>query len=581
MNLKGRGLVKRSTLSDLEIWKNTSWRSKLVLVSFLLAFFTVVVRVFYLQFINAEHWQKRAEIRYTEYIEIPAPRGKIFDRNGEILASSIMEYKIGIVPKRFDLTSDKVHDLASYVDISPEIIKRKTGKTNGYFYLHRGINEVTANQIKKLKIEGVEFERIYKRHYPFGRAFSTLLGCTNDKDLGIEGIERAFEQELRGKFGSKLLFVEKDNRPYDEKILKAPLPGQNVHLTVDSALQTLVHKEASVAREAHKASAVSIVVVDSRTGDILAMVNSPAFDPRKRRNLSLDEVRNRSITDKFEPGSTFKPFAIAAALDQGLVTAASKIETAPGYLKIGEKSLRDVKSFGMLTLPEVLAKSSNVGTVRVALQMEPSIMYEYYNSLGFGKIPDLPFGGLVRGKLPPWQSWGKINQATISYGYGVSVSLVQLARAYTVFARNGVLLPLRISKSQSKEKSIKVFSPTVVSDVRFMLEKASSKSGTGYRAAVKGFQVAGKTGTSKKQEKGSYSQNRYIASYVGFAPSDNPRLIVAIMVDEPKGTKHGGQVAAPIFSKIVTSALRRLQMSPDPDERVFPKTAQYSEERQQ
>ncbi len=567
----------KNGLTEIEIWQKTAWRSKTILLIFLIAFSVVVIRAFYLQFINVEQWQKRAQLKYTKHKEISAPRGKILDRNGEILATSFLEYKVGVVPNRFNPSKEKIRDLSALVEMNLDEIEKKSLNAKNYFYIDKGVDKETLKQIKKLGIVGIEFEQTYRRQYPHGQTFSTLLGMTDEKDRGIEGVERAFDNKLRGIKGIKIIKVGRGNTAFDEKSLKKPLPGKNIILTIDASLQSLAYKEATHAQIKHKAKAVSIVVLDPRSGNILAMVNTPAFDPEKRSKLSFDEVRNRSIIDNFEPGSTFKPFAIAAALEQGLVSTSSVIETSPGFIKIGDKELRDPKSFGVLSIEDILAKSSNVGTVRVALKMKPVKMYKYYELLGFGKTPDLPLLGLAKGKLSPWQVWRDIDQATISYGYGVSVTLLQLARAYSVFARNGDLIPLRISKEDRFGKSITVFSPSVVSDVRGMLERASSKTGTGSKAKVTGFLVAGKTGTSKKIKKGTYSSNRYIASYVGFAPSNNPRFIVAIMVDEPQGNITGGQVAAPVFSKIATSALRRLQMSPDPKERIFPKTAKLVE----
>ncbi len=567
----------KNGLTEIEIWQKTAWRSKTVLLIFLIAFSIVIIRAFYLQFINVEQWQKRAELRYTKHKEISAPRGKILDRNGEILATSFLEFKVGVVPSRFNPSQEKLRDLSTFVEMSFKEIKKRSLISKNYFYIDKGIDKETVKKIKQLEIVGIEFEQTYRRQYPYGQTVSTLLGMTDEKDRGIEGVERAFDNKLRGIKGIKIIKVGRGNTAFDEKSLKEPLPGKNITLTIDSSLQSLAYKEAKYAQIKHKARAVSIVVLDPRSGDILAMVNTPAFDPEKRKKLSFDEVRNRSIIDNFEPGSTFKPFAIAAALEQGLVSKFSQIETSPGFIKIGDKELRDPKSFGLLSIEDILAKSSNVGTVRVALKMKPVKMYRYYELLGFGKTPDLPLLGLAKGKLSPWQGWRDIDQATISYGYGVSVTLLQLARAYSVFARDGDLISLRISKEDRFGQSINVFSSEVVSDVRAMLERASSKIGTGSKAKVSGFIVAGKTGTSKKIKKGIYSSNRYIASYVGFAPSNDPRFIVAIMVDEPQGKITGGKVAAPIFSKIATNALRRLQMSPDPKDRIFPQTVKFVE----
>ena len=565
--------LSHSSSNSILVWQSTVWRSRIIILLLLMGFLAVFIRAFYLQHLDVDTWKKRAITRYTETQPIPAARGKILDRNGEILAVSTLEFKVGIVPNRFSPNSKQINDFAKLIGKSPEDIIKKHQNSKKYFYISSGVNPNIKNQIKNLGVSGIEFEQIYQRNYPYKDAFSTLLGLTSETDKGQDGVEFAFDDQLRGVQGLRFIHVERGNIAFDEKILKEPAPGNDVHLSIDASMQSMVYKNALIAKHKHNAKSVSVVVVDSRSGDILAMVNAPAFDPGKRKNLSLDDIRNRSVTDSFEPGSTFKPFAIAAALDKGLVEPLTIIDTSPGYIKLNGEILRDFKPFGILSVSDVLAKSSNVGTVRVALKLNPSHMYDYYQTLGFGKSPNLPLGGLAKGRLSPWQSWDKVTRATISYGHGVSVSLAQLAQAYTVFARSGDLIPISLLKSNFKRRGIQVFSNESIMSVRFMLERASSSFGTGVKAQVDGFRIAGKTGTAQKAENGGYSKNRYIASFVGIAPLDNPRFVIAVMVDEPKGVRTGGQVAAPIFSKIASDALTRLQMSPNQPKQVLPKTA--------
>jgi cell division protein FtsI (penicillin-binding protein 3) len=539
----------------------------------MVGFLAVFIRAFYLQHLDVDTWKKRAITRYTETQPIPAARGRILDRNGEILAVSTLEYKVGIVPNRFSPTNEQINNFAKLIGKNATDILNKHQNSKKYFYISSGVKPRVKNKIKTLGISGVEFEQIYQRNYPFKEAFSTLIGLTSEKDKGQDGVEFAFDDQLKGVEGLRFIHVERGNVAFDEKILKEPAPGNDVHLSIDAAMQSMVYKNALLAKQKHNAKSVSVVVVDSRNGDILTMVNAPAFDPGDRKNLSLDSIRNRSVTDSFEPGSTFKPFVIAAALDKGLVEPLTTIDTSPGFIKLNGETLRDFKPFGVLSVSDVLAKSSNVGTVRVALKLNPSHMYDYYQTLGFGKSPNLPLGGLAKGRLAPWESWDAVTRATISYGHGVSVSLAQLAQAYTVFARKGDLMPISLLKTNFKRRGIQVFSYESVKSVRSMLERASSSFGTGVKAQVDGFRIAGKTGTAQKAENGGYSKNRYIASFVGIAPIENPRFVIAVMVDEPKGIRTGGQVAAPIFSKIAGDALRRLQMSPDQLNQVLPKTA--------
>ncbi|OUW00289.1 MAG: hypothetical protein CBD16_06820 [Betaproteobacteria bacterium TMED156] len=565
--------IKHFYGTEAQIWQSTIWRSRVIIVILLLGFLSVFFRAFQLQHLDVDTWKKRALTRYTETQAIPAARGKILDRNGAVLAMSILKYKLGIVPAQFNPTQNQIESFSNLIDKQPDEIWNIIKKRDGFFYLSYGVNPTTKNKIQAIGITGVEFEQAYKRNYPYKNAFSTLLGLTSDKGKGQEGVEIAFDDQLTGVPGSRFIQKERGNTAFNEKILKKPSPGNDVQLSVDATIQSIAYASALSAKKKHKAKSVSVVVVDSQSGDILAMVTVPAYNPEKRKNLSLDEVRNRSITDSFEPGSTFKPFAIAAALDKGLVEPLTTIDTSPGYIMLNGETLRDFKPFGILSVSDVLAKSSNVGTVRVAMKLRPSHMHEYYETLGFGKHPNLPLGGVTKGTLLPWQNWDNVTRATISYGHGVAVSLVQLAQAYTVFARSGDLMPIGIQKTNFPRRSVKVFSDESVQSVRFMLERASSSVGTGVKAQVEGFRIAGKTGTAQKAENGGYSKNRYIASFVGIAPIDNPRFVIAVMVDEPKGIRTGGQVAAPIFSKIAGEALRRLQMSPDKTRQVFPKTA--------
>ncbi|OUV29171.1 MAG: hypothetical protein CBC60_05200 [Betaproteobacteria bacterium TMED100] len=570
---KKRRVLTHSFKNPIQTWQSTVWRSRIIILMLMTGFLAVLIRAFYLQHLDVDTWKKRAITRYTETQPIPAARGKILDRNGEILAVSTLEYKIGIVPNRFRPTLEQIQDLGKLIGKKPKEILNKHQKSKKYFYISSGVKPNVKNKIQAIGISGVEFEQKYQRNYPFKEAFSTLLGLTSEKDKGLDGVEFAFDDQLKGVEGLRFIHVERGNVAFDEKILKKPAPGNDVHLSIDADMQSMVYKNVLIAKQKHRAKSVSVVVVDSRTGDILAMVNAPAFDPENRKNLSLDAIRNRTVTDSFEPGSTFKPFIIAAALDRGLVEPLTNIDTSPGYIKLNGETLRDFKPFGVLSVSDVLAKSSNVGTVRVALKLSPSHMYEYYQTLGFGKPPNLPLGGLAKGKLSSWKNWDAVTRATISYGHGVSVSLAQLAQAYTVFAREGDLIPISLFKKNFQRRGIQVFSYESVKSVRSMLERASSSLGTGVKAQVDGFRIAGKTGTAQKAENGGYSKNRYIASFVGIAPVDKPRFVIAIMVDEPKGIRSGGQVAAPIFSKIAGDALRRLQMSPNQPNQVLPKTA--------
>lgn len=552
-------------------WRATEWRSRFILGALMLGFLAVIIRSFTLQHLNVEQWQMRAEKRFERVREVPVARGRVLDRNGAVIASSIREDLLGIVPKQFNPQSKQVDKLAEIINMPAAEIRSRVSNAKGYFYLARGLNLEQAAKIRSLRMQGLELEPEYRRHYPYGEAFAHAVGFTDSEERGAEGLERTFDGHLRAITGVERVLVDRRNDPIGAKSVSAATPGKNLQLSLDVSIQSIVQTALKAAMTEHRAKAASAVVIDVKTGEVLALVNEPSFDPNKRNRLNPDTVRNRVVTDAFEPGSTLKPFSIAAALELGRITPNTEFQTAPGKITIGNRTIGDTKTYGLLTVEEILQKSSNVGTVKISQSLAPSELHTFYASAGFGRAPEVGFSGATPGRLRDASRWVPIDQAVMSYGHGISVSLLQLARAYTVFARDGDMVPLTFLRQTGPVEGTRVISASTAQSVRKMLEMAAGPGGTAPKAQINGFKVAGKTGTAHKPEKGGYAKNRYVASFVGFVPADKPKFVIAVMVDEPSAGRHyGGEVAAPVFAQIAADSLRRLQMSPNPALRILP-----------
>lgn len=573
---RGLGLKAPSRMADASAvpiltWRATQWRSKLILGLLMVGFVAVIVRSFILQHLNVEQWQSRAEKRFERVREVPVARGRVLDRNGAVIASSIREELLGIVPKQFNLQSKQIDALAQIIDMPPAEIRAKISRAKNYFYLARGLNLEQAAKIRALKLRGVELEAEYRRHYPYGDAFAHAVGFTDSEERGAEGLERTFDSQLRATLGVEKVYVTRNNDAVGGKSVVTATPGRDLQLSLDVGIQSIVQTALKTAVAEHRPKAASAIVIDVRTGEVLALSNEPSFDPNHRTRLNPDVVRNRVVTDSFEPGSTLKPFSIATALELGRVSAQTEIQTAPGKITIGNRTIGDTNSYGLLTVEQILQKSSNVGTVKISQQLQPHELHDFYASVGFGKAPDVGFSAATAGRLRDASRWLAIEQATMSYGHGISVSLIQLARAYTVFARDGDLVPLTFVRQSQPAQGTRVMSAGTAQQVRKMLEMAAGPGGTAPKAQIAGFKVAGKTGTAHKAEKGGYSKTKFIASFVGFVPADKPRFVIAVMVDEPSAGRHyGGEVAAPIFAQIASDSLRKFQISPNPALRVLP-----------
>ncbi|MBU0593054.1 MAG: penicillin-binding protein 2 [Gammaproteobacteria bacterium] len=542
------------------------WRAWVVVSLLLLWFVALLVRSIYLQAMNNDFLLQKGDARYSRVIEISAHRGMITDRHGEPLAISTPVESVWASPQDIELSADKKQHLAKLLDMSKSEIDKRLSDTNKEFaYLKRGLPPEQAANIMALNIPGVFLQRGYRRYYPAGDVTAHMLGFTGVDDNGQEGIELSYQKWLAGQVGSRRVIKDRPGHIIEDvESIKTPQEGRNLALSVDRKIQYLAFRELKTAVDEHKAKAGAIVVLDAKTGEILALANLPSYNPNNRVKLNRNSTRNRSITDIFEPGSTMKPFSIAAAMEAGKFTPESRIETAPGHFSIGPATIRDAHPQGLLSVAEIIQKSSNVGAAKIALTLEPEYLWSMFTHLGFGQSPRSGFPGEATGKVRPYKTWRPIEQATMSYGHGISVSLLQLARAYTVFASDGELKPLSMLKLDEMPAGERVLSPQTAKAVRAMLEMVIQPGGTAPKARITGYRAAGKTGTAHKQVGNGYASDKYVSSFVGFAPASDPRLIIAVMIDEPSnGHYYGGTVAAPVFSNVMGGALRMLSVPLD------------------
>ncbi len=539
-------------------------RAPLVFGGFALLFAGLAGRSVYLQSVNTEFLQEQGSSRYSREIEVPAHRGRIVDRAGEALAISTPMKSLWAFPAKVEATPAQLAQLAKVLELPPQVLAKKLAPENDFAFIARQIPPEVAERAMRLRIKGLYDQNEYRRFYPGGETMSHILGFTGDRDAGQEGLELAQQEWLGGKEGSRRVIINRrGDAVEDVAAVRAPQAGRDLVLAIDSRLQYLAFRELKSAVVANRAKAGGLVILDVHSGEVLALANWPTYNPNARNKVARENMRNRALTDVFEPGSTMKPFTVAAALDAGRIRPETLIETAGGTLTIGRHTIHDVHRHGTLTVEEVVQKSSNVGAAKIALGLRPEAMWEMFSDAGFGILPRTGFPGEVSGRLRPAKTWKPIEQATMSYGHGLSVNLVQLARAYTVFASDGELKPASLLKGNGTVAGKPVLKPETAHAVRRMLEMAVQPGGTAPKAQVPGYRVAGKTGTAHKLEGRGYT-NRYISSFVGFAPVSQPRLIVAVMIDEPSAGKHyGGAVAAPVFSAVTGAALRMLGVPTD------------------
>jgi len=542
------------------------WRTRFVLVCLILGFTGLGVRAMYLQGMEHEDLQAEGAKRYARTLEMPAHRGMITDRHGEPLAVSTPVDSVGVSLWKFSITDAQRKQLAGLLGLDPaEVAKKLSPDQRGVVFLKRHLPPEQAARVMALDVPGIFLQREHRRYYPAGDVLSHVLGYTDIDEHGTEGIELAQDGQLAGRPGSRRVIKDLKGRVVEDvERVRAPRQGQDVALSIDLKLQYIAYRELKQAVTLHKAKAGSIVVLDSESGEILALANVPTFNPNNRAKYEPSRARNRALVDLFEPGSTLKPFTIAAALESGRYTPQTVIQTAGGALPLGNHVIRDVHAGGNMTVSEVLQRSSNVGTARMALSLPSHDLWTMLSSSGFGTVPRVGFPGEAGGRLRDPKSWKQIEQATMSYGHGISVSLMQLARAYTVFCGDGELMPLTLLKRTDPVAGVPVVSAKTALAMREMLQLVTQPGGTAPKAQVVGYRVAGKTGTAHKLVNGNYAPDRYASSFVGLAPASRPRLIVAVLIDEPSAGQHyGGQVAAPVASAVLAGALRVLSVPPD------------------
>lgn len=554
------------TSSPLLASRTPGWRSKFVVGVLALAFLGLTARAAYIQVVANDFFQRQGEVRFARTLELPATRGRILDRNGMILASSVPAPSIWAIPEDVEFEGGQLKELSGLLEMSQaDISKKLADEDKTFVWIKRQVDADVAKKIAALNIKGIYQRKEYRRVYPEGESAVHVVGFTNVEDAGQEGVELTFNKELAGKAGSRRVIKDRLGRVVEDVgDMIPPVEGKDLQLSIDSKVQFFAYQKLRDAVVENKAKAGSVVVLDVVTGEVLALANYPSYSPAKRANLSGAQLRNRALTDTFEPGSTMKPFVIALALEKGLVKPETVIQTAPGHITIAGSTITDAHPHGALTVNEVIQKSSNVGTVKVAMQMQPRDMWEIFSQVGLGQKPQVPFPGVVTGKLRAYKTWRPIEQATMSYGYGLSTSLFQLARAYSVFARDGELAPVTLLKAQQPTVGVRVLSAQHAKAMREMLHMVAGPGGTAPKAQTLGFSVGGKTGTAHKQEGRGYADKKYRGFFVGLAPVESPRIVVAVMIDEPSNGKYfGGDVAAPVFSDTVQQTLRLLGVQPD------------------
>ena len=555
--------------SPLLAHKTQLWRSRLVMMLVALGFLGLAGRAAYVQLIGNDFFLRQGEVRFARTIELAANRGRILDRNGLILASSVPAASIWAIPEDVDMADPAVlaqlPALAQLMDVPLAQLKQKLDTDKTFVWLKRQLDWDVGQQIKALAIKGIYQTREYKRQYPEGESAAHIVGFTNVEDKGQEGMELAFEKELAGQPGSRRVIKDRLGRVVEgvgEEI--PPIDGREITLSIDSKIQFFAYQKIKEQVLAHKALGGSVVVMDARTGELLALANYPSFDPGNRKKLTGEQLRNRAITDVFEPGSTVKPITVAMGLESGKFRPDTLIDTSPGRLNVTGSTISDTRNHGVLTVEGVIQKSSNIGVTKIAQQLTAQEMWETFSAVGYGQKPQIAFPGVASGRLRPFKSWRPIEQATMSYGYGLSASLLQMARSYTVFSNDGRVIPASMLKLKQPPVGVPIFSIKTANAVRHMLALATGPGGTGQRAQTVGYSEGGKSGTARNQVGKGYDAGKYRAWFTGLAPVEEPRIIVAVMVDEPNnGTYYGGTVAAPVFSAVVQQSLRFMGVPPD------------------
>lgn len=544
------------------------WRSRVVLFILFAAFAALAGRAVWVQVADNKFLQEQGANRYMRTQELPATRGKIFDRNGLVLASSLPVKSVSIFPEDYKANPappEKVRELARLLDMPEADLRKKLNSNRSYVYLKRQVEMDVVAQIEKLDIDGIDTRKEYKRYYPQGEVMAHMVGFTSVEDVGQEAMELAQQKTLAGQPGSRRVIKDRLGRIVEDiGMSREPHDGKDLTLSVDSKLQYIAFNSIKDAVEKFHAKAGAAVVLDVHTGEVLALANWPTFDPNDRSHLTGEQLRNRVITDAFEPGSTLKPFTVALALDKGLITPHTMFDTGAGRYLTGGHVIRDTHPHGVIDVGTIIQKSSNIGTTKISEMLSSQEMWEMFTKVGFGQAPRFGFPGATAGRVRPYKSWRTVAKANMSFGQGISMSLLQLARAWLIFARNGDIIPLSFQKVSEQPVGQQIVSPKTAAQMRVMVESVVSPEGTASQAQVAGYRIGGKTGTAQKVVDGRYSQTHYVGNFVGIAPMSNPRFVIAVMIDDPSGPLHtGGWVAAPTFAALAANALRAANVPPD------------------
>ncbi|MCU7796809.1 MAG: penicillin-binding protein 2 [Candidatus Thiodiazotropha sp. (ex Myrtea spinifera)] len=559
--------AKRKKGQQAEIKRVPSYRARriTVLVVMVLACASLVWQSIDRQVIETAFLQEQGERRYLRVMSVSASRGMITDRNGEPLAISTPVKSVTANPRKLQGDAQTIGALASTLNLDPDRLRRVLASDRGFVYLQRRINPDLADAVQKLDLEGIDLLPEFRRFYPSGEVVAHMVGFTNIDDQGQEGLELLYDEWLSGTAGAKRVIKDGKGRVVEQvENIQSPAQGRDLVTSLDRRLQFLAYRELKAAVNKHHARSGSAVILDTRSGEILAMVNSPSYNPNAPRGNRVSRLRNRAVTDVFEAGSTMKPFTVAAALENGHIKPDSPIDVRPGQMKVGRYLVRDHRNYGMIDVAAVLRKSSNVGASKIALSMEPETLWKVYSRFGFGETTGSSFPGESSGRLPYFSEWSPFEQATLSFGYGLSVTPLQLARAYAVLANDGIRMPVSLLKLEHLPEGERVLRKRTARAVVKMLETVVSGEGSAPLAAIPGYRVAGKTGTAKKAVAGGYAEDKYLSLFVGMAPASDPRLVMAVIIDEPGGEDYyGGLVAAPVFSKVMSGALRLMNIAPD------------------
>ncbi len=538
-----------------------------ILSLFLFGMLVLSGRAIYLQLLNNDFLKEHGDARSIRVVEIPSHRGVITDRNGEQLAMSTPVDSIWATPKKVFEDVKRLPELAEALDTTVNELHQtlRDRMSRDFIYLKRHANPDMVEAVRKLGVKGVSMQREYKRYYPAAEVTSHIIGFTNIDDQGQEGLELAYDKWLAGEPGLKRVLKDRLNRVVQNiESIKPPEPGKNLVLSIDRRVQYLAYRELAAAVKYHQARGGSLVMLDVKTGEVMAMVGQPSYNPNNRSGFKSRYYRNRAVTDVFEPGSTMKPFTIAAGLESGLYKPHTPIKTTPGYLKVGDHTIRDTHNYGDIDVTRVITKSSNVGASKIALSLEPEKFWDVLSRFGFGQLTGSAFPGESSGVLSPYNTWSDVETATLSFGYGLSVTPLQLTQAYSILANGGVMLPVSFIKVDGAVSGKRVLDESVARQIRKMLETVVSSEGTGKRAAIRGYRVIGKTGTVHKSIRGGYSEDRYLSVFAGIAPASNPRFAMIVLIDEPRGDSYyGGVVAAPVFKRVMEGTFRILNIPPD------------------